>query len=64
MIAARALGLDCTPFAPPDPARLDREFFVDGRAKVNVVCNLGYGDPESAERGAPAPSLEMACRPA
>lgn len=62
MLAARALGLDCTPLALLDPARVDREFFGDGRAKSNFACNLGYGDPHEPGVRDPGPSFETACR--
>ncbi len=45
IIAARLLGLDCGPMSGFDPAKVNAEFFPDGRWKTNFVCNLGYGDP-------------------
>ena len=44
MLAARALGLDCGPMSGFDPAKLNAEFFPDGRFQANFLCNLGYGD--------------------
>ncbi len=44
MLAARALGLDCGPMSGFDAAKLNAEFFPDGKYKVNFLCNLGYGD--------------------
>ncbi len=44
MLAARALGLDCGPMSGFDAGRLNAEFFPDGKWKVNLLCNLGYGD--------------------
>ena len=44
MIAARALGLDCGPMSGFDPAKVDAEFFPDGRYRTNFIVNLGYGD--------------------
>jgi len=44
ILAARALGLDCGPMSGFDPAKLNAEFFPDGKWKVNFLCNLGYGD--------------------
>jgi 3-hydroxypropanoate dehydrogenase len=44
IIAARALGLDCGPMSGFDPAKLNAEFFPDGKWKANFLCNLGYGD--------------------
>jgi 3-hydroxypropanoate dehydrogenase len=43
--AARAIGLDCGPMSGFDQAKVDAEFFPDGRIKSNFLCSLGYGDP-------------------
>ena len=45
VLAARALGLDCGPMSGFDADKLNTEFFPDGKWKVNLLCNLGYGDP-------------------
>ena len=42
--AARAVGLDCGPMSGFDIAKVDAEFFPDGRFKTDFLCNLGYGD--------------------
>lgn len=47
VIAARALGLDCGPMSGFDNAKVDAEFFPDGRIKSNFLCNLGYGNGEN-----------------
>jgi len=44
ILAARALGLDCGPMSGFDADKLNAEFFPDGKWKVNLLCNLGYGD--------------------
>jgi 3-hydroxypropanoate dehydrogenase len=44
ILAARALGLDCGPMSGFDNAKVDAEFFPDGKWKSNFLCNLGYGD--------------------
>lgn len=44
IIAARAVGLDCGPMSGFDAAKVNAEFFPDGKWKVNFLCNLGYGD--------------------
>ena len=62
IIAARALGLDCGPMSGFDNAKLDAEFFPDGRWKSNFLCNLGYGDPAKLHPRNPRPSFEEACR--
>jgi len=45
ILAARSLGLDCGPMSGFDADKLNAEFFPDGKWKVNLLCNLGYGDP-------------------
>lgn len=45
MIVARGLGLDCGPMSGFDQAKVNAEFFPDGRVKSNFLCNLGFGDP-------------------
>ena len=45
ILAARALGLDCGPMSGFDADKLNAEFFPEGKWKVNLLCNLGYGDP-------------------
>ena len=47
ILAARALGLDCGPMSGFDQAKVDAEFFPDGRIKSNFLCSLGYGDPST-----------------
>src|ERR1700734_3352328 len=44
ILAARALGLDCGPMSGFDAAKVNAEFFPDGKWKSNFLCNLGYGD--------------------
>ncbi len=44
LIAARMLGLDCGPMSGFDAAKLNSEFFPDGRWRANFLINLGYGD--------------------
>ena len=47
IIALRAQGLDCGPMSGFDNAKLDAEFFPDGRYRSNFLMNIGYGDRES-----------------
>jgi 3-hydroxypropanoate dehydrogenase len=44
IIAARSLGLDAGPMSGFDNAKVDKEFFPDGKVKSNFLINLGYGD--------------------
>ena len=38
------MGLDAGPMAGFDNAKVDAEFFPDGKIKSNVLINIGYGD--------------------
>lgn len=62
MIAARACGLDCGPMSGFDPAKVNAEFFADGRFKVNFLINLGYGDTSKLFPRNPRLSFEQACQ--
>jgi 3-hydroxypropanoate dehydrogenase len=44
ILALRGLGLDCGPMSGFDNAKVDAEFFPDGRIKSNFLMNIGYGD--------------------
>jgi 3-hydroxypropanoate dehydrogenase len=61
IIAARAVGLDCGPMSGFDNAKVDAEFFPDGRVKSNFLCNLGYGDPAKLRPRGPRLSFDEAC---
>jgi 3-hydroxypropanoate dehydrogenase len=62
ILAARAVGLDCGPMSGFDRARVDAEFFPDGRLRSNFLCNLGYGDPARLPPRNPRLSFAEACR--
>ena len=62
ILAARALGLDCGPMAGFDSAKVDAEFFPDGKWKSNFLLNLGYGDPAKLYPRNPRLDFEEACR--
>ena len=61
MIAARAFGLDCGPMSGFDPAKVNEEFFPDGKWKVNFICNLGYGDEAKLFPRGPRLDFDEAC---
>ena len=61
IIAARALGLDTGPMSGFDAAGVNKEFFPDGKTKVNFICNLGYGDPEGVMGRLPRFAFEEFC---
>jgi len=44
ILALRALGLDAGPMGGFDAAKVEAEFFPEGKIKANVVINIGYGD--------------------
>ncbi len=47
ILALRAQGLDCGPMSGFDNAKLDAEFFPDGRWRSNFLLNIGYGERAS-----------------
>ena len=61
MIAARALGLDVGGMSGFDNAKVDAEFFPDGRVKSNFLCNVGYGDPSKVLPKLPRLDFDEAC---
>jgi 3-hydroxypropanoate dehydrogenase len=61
MIAARACGLDVGGMSGFDNAKVDAEFFPDGRYKSNFLVNLGYGDPAKLHPRNPRLEFEEAC---
>ena len=61
MIAARALGLDCGPMSGVDLAKVNAEFFADGRYQANFLINLGYGDDSLLFDRNPRLTFEQAC---
>lgn len=48
ILAARALGLEAGPMSGFETEEVERRFFPDGRHKVTLLINLGYGDAERA----------------
>jgi 3-hydroxypropanoate dehydrogenase len=62
MIAVRAVGLDVGGMSGFDNAKVDAEFFPDGRIKSNFLCNLGHGDPSKIMPKLPRLEFEEACR--
>ena len=62
MIAARAKGLDCGPMSGFDQAKVNAEFFPDGKWRSNFVCNLGHGDPAEVRPRNPRLEFDVACK--
>jgi len=61
MIAARAIGLDVGGMSGFDNAKVDAEFFPDGRVKSNFLCNVGHGDPAQVLPRLPRLDFDEAC---
>ena len=61
MIAARAVGLDVGGMSGFDNAKVDAEFFPDGRIKSNFLCNVGHGDPSKIMAKLPRLEFDEAC---
>ncbi len=62
ILALRALGLDTGPMTGFDPAKVDAEFFPDGKVKSNILVNIGYGDPSKLFPRSPRLSFEQIAR--
>jgi len=62
MIAARAVGLDVGGMSGFDNAKVDAEFFPDGRVKSNFLCNIGHGDPSKVLPRLPRLLFDEVCR--
>lgn len=60
ILAARALRLDVGPMSGFNPEAVNREFFSDGRYRVNFIANLGYGDPDSVYPRGPRLAFDQA----
>lgn len=62
IMAARALGLDTGPMSGFDNAKVDAEFFPDGRCRSNFLINLGYGDPSKLFPRNPRLDFDEVCK--
>lgn len=62
IIAARSLGLDCGPMSGFDQAKVNAEFFPDGKWKSNFLINLGRGDRSKLHPRNPRLEFDEACR--
>jgi 3-hydroxypropanoate dehydrogenase len=61
MLAARAVGLDVGGMSGFDNAKVDAEFFPDGRVKSNFLCNVGHGDSSKVLPRLPRLEFDEAC---
>ena len=62
IMAARALGLDCGPMSGFDADGVNKTFFPSENVKVNVLCNLGYGDQSKLHTRSPRFSFDQVCK--
>ena len=62
MVAARLLGLDCGPMSGFDTAKVNAEFFPDGRWSANFLVNLGHGDASGNYPRGPRLPFDTAAR--
>ena len=62
IIAARAVGLDVGGMSGFDNAKVDAEFFPDGRVKSNFLCNIGHGDASKVLPRLPRLEFDEACK--
>lgn len=46
IMAARGLGYDCGPMSGFDAAKVNAEFFADGRYQANFLLNIGVADAQ------------------
>ena len=61
MLAARQLGLDCGPMSGFDAAKVNAQFFPDGRFQANFLVNLGYGEAGTTYPRGPRLPFDTAC---
>ena len=45
-----------------DAAKVDAEFFPDGRVKTNFICSIGHGDPSKLFDRSPRFGFDEVCR--
>lgn len=62
MVAARAIGLDCSPLASFDATAINEAFFPGGDVQVNFLCAMGYGDRAALQPRDKRFSFDEACR--
>lgn len=62
ILAARALGLDCGPMSGFDMEGVDKAFWAGTTVRTNILCNLGYGNPEKLFGRLPRLDFNEVCR--
>lgn len=61
ILAARSLGLDAGPMSGFDPAKVNAAFFAGTNWSVNLLINLGHGDPAKLFGRLPRLAFDEAC---
>ena len=59
ILALRAVGLDAGPMTGFEPAKVEQQFFPEGKVKANVLINIGYGDDAKLLPRSPRFSFEQ-----
>jgi len=62
ILAARALSLDAGPMSGFDGAKVNAAFFAGTSWKVNMLINLGYGEPGMLHPRLPRLPFDTACK--
>jgi 3-hydroxypropanoate dehydrogenase len=62
IMAARSIGLDCGPMGGFNHEGVDKDFFAGTAMKSNVLCNIGFGDPDNVRPRAGRLDFDEACR--
>lgn len=62
IMAIRAVGLDCGAMSGFDAAKVNAEFFPDGRYQADFLCNIGYGDPSKIMGRQKRLDFDQACQ--
>lgn len=62
IMACRSLGLDTGPMSGFDAKQVDELFFAGTNHHINLIINIGYGDPQKVYTRLPRLNFEEACR--
>ena len=62
IMACRSLGLDTGPMSGFDAKQVDDLFFAGTNHHINLIINIGYGDPQKVYARLPRLNFDEACR--
>lgn len=62
IMACRSLGLDTGPMSGFDAKQVNELFFAGTNNHINLIINIGYGDPQKVYTRLPRLNFEEACR--